>query len=1497
MFRPDLPVFEVRLAREHRLKLEGLVEGLPAGVFTATDSLGWVYQFWQSRKKAEVNRSEVKIGAGELPAVTQLFTEPYMVGFLLDNTLGAWWAARRLSGADLDGAGGEAGLRRKAAIPGVPLDSLRFVQDAPAARLPPAGTPARSCRGGPAGPNSPASDEAPPARIRDGRDDSGDGRPDPPASDEAPPAAGERARSFRGDGCADNGATAPGWRPAAGTFGGWPEHLGALKILDPCCGSGHFLAAAFLMLVPMRMAREGLAPRDAVDAVLRDNLYGLELDPRCVELAAFALALAAWTYHGAEGYRPLSELNVSCSGLAPNATKEQWTALAELAASAGGMPPERDLFGAEDTLLSAPLRNSLDALHELCGQAPELGSLIDPHALKADLFRSDFESVRALFAAALERERMSDEQMEHAVAARGMARAAELLAGRYHLVITNVPYLARGRQGEALRAFCQRCYPDAKNDLATVFLERCLDLCVEDGAASLVLPQNWLFLTGCRKLREKLLKTETKRTAHGPLRTDPAVLQVAVARLSGYRWPAEQDAGMELADEQREWVRRCGTLHAFADSDGIVCIPPVRGEPSAEERVLQLLAAAFGDAWSDRVLTRLLTEAGSSTLDDWLRNRFFEQHCARFHHRPFVWHVWDGRKRDGFCAGRLPQAGRGRRQGPPMPGSPHLELSRRLDHPPAGRGEARRSRRGRASGGGVRAAQAPRRHPRRRAAPRPLHPLEAHRSAARRLGAGRRRRRAPQPPPLPGRRPPRRQEGRRYTALQTERPLTQGSRQGAHPRAGAVPVVLARRGVHGRAGERRASDDYEQTNRTRSSRGAVMSSDRGLHWRYPGARWWKFDFHTHTPASRDYGKGPGQDSLKSITPREWLLGFMRAGVDCVAVTDHNSGEWVDRLKDAYQELKQESSPDFRPLSLFPGVEITANGGIHVLAVLDADKGATDVAALLGAVGYQGVRGESGSTAKSATIGVVEGISEAGGIPILAHVDGPSGAWRLTGNTLAPLFDFDGLFAMEVVDPGRPKPELYRQRKLAWAEVLGSDSHHPHGQAGSRFPGSHYTWVKMAEPSLEGLRLALLDGGGFSIRRSDDPEPFEPFALPEHCIEAIEIEDARYMGRGKPARLEFNPWLNALVGGRGTGKSTVIHAMRLAAGRGHELKHLEKHSEPLLTFERFEQVPRDRTEKGGLTKSTNVAWTMMRGGVRYRLHWRQDGSGTTVEEDAGEAGWRPSLAQTVTPERFPVRMFSQGQIAALAGENQQALLQVIDEAAGVAALQRDLEETRKAFYAAKARIRELEGRLARRNDLAVEQQDVERKLKRFEEAGHTAILTAYRHRNRQRTEAGRQFDTAEAAARHIEQAAAALQPEDLPDGLFHETSKEDRQVAAIMGALATAVRDAAQALHHVAERLRGLVATQREELAGSAWQAAVEHAAGGYEALIETLRKGGVGDPSEYGRLVQERQRLDSELARLDSVQEERDRLIERSRSLLDNVRKPAARRVEGATDS
>ncbi|MFN3359766.1 MAG: PHP domain-containing protein, partial [Pseudomonas sp.] len=111
-------------------------------------------------------------------------------------------------------------------------------------------------------------------------------------------------------------------------------------------------------------------------------------------------------------------------------------------------------------------------------------------------------------------------------------------------------------------------------------------------------------------------------------------------------------------------------------------------------------------------------------------------------------------------------------------------------------------------------------------------------------------------------------------------------------------------------------------------------------WPYPGARWWKFDFHTHTPASKDTGAWQAViGTPNELTPQTWLLKYMAAEIDCVAVTDHNTGEWIDKLKVAYAEMKREADagtpPDgFRELHLFPGVEISVQGGFHLLAIFD-----------------------------------------------------------------------------------------------------------------------------------------------------------------------------------------------------------------------------------------------------------------------------------------------------------------------------------------------------------------------------------------------------------------------------------------------------------------------------------------------------------------------------------------------------------------------------------
>jgi hypothetical protein len=115
--------------------------------------------------------------------------------------------------------------------------------------------------------------------------------------------------------------------------------------------------------------------------------------------------------------------------------------------------------------------------------------------------------------------------------------------------------------------------------------------------------------------------------------TEP--LQVAVARLLGYRWSEQQP----------------DALDQLCDGDGIACIPAVRGEQPAAERLRGLLAAAYGPDLSPATITELLTAAGygDKTLEQWLRDGCFENHCSVFHQRPFIWHIWDGR-RDGFAA-------------------------------------------------------------------------------------------------------------------------------------------------------------------------------------------------------------------------------------------------------------------------------------------------------------------------------------------------------------------------------------------------------------------------------------------------------------------------------------------------------------------------------------------------------------------------------------------------------------------------------------------------------------------------------------------------------------------------------------------------------------------------------------------------------------------------------------------------------------------------------
>ena len=134
-----------------------------------------------------------------------------------------------------------------------------------------------------------------------------------------------------------------------------------------------------------------------------------------------------------------------------------------------------------------------------------------------------------------------------------------------------------------------------------------------------------------------------------------------------------------------------------------------------------------------------------------------------------------------------------------------------------------------------------------------------------------------------------------------------------------------------------------------------------------------------------------------------------------------------------------------------------------------------------------------------------------------------------------------------------------------------------------------------------------------------------------------------MGLGQPTELRFSPLLNAVVGGRGTGKSTVIHSLRIAARRDADMLDLNEGSIPRSTFERFNKVYRIRTDDGALRDNTVVQWTVIRDGIRHRITCRpgRNPAKFDVEDQAPSGDWIRSQVQSVTPKRFPVRIYSQG----------------------------------------------------------------------------------------------------------------------------------------------------------------------------------------------------------------------------------------------------------------
>ena len=420
-------------------------------------------------------------------------------------------------------------------------------------------------------------------------------------------------------------------------------------------------------------------------------------------------------------------------------------------------------------------------------------------------------------------------------------------------------------------------------------------------------------------------------------------------------------------------------------------------------------------------------------------------------------------------------------------------------------------------------------------------------------------------------------------------------------------------------------------------------------WESPGSRWWRVDLHAHSPKSYDF-KGQLEENADAM--RRWLEVARDGGIEAIAVTDHNTAEAIGPIQDAASKL------DATPV-VFPGVELTANDGCHLLFLMDPSCNQQHVDDLLSRVEVP-VNERGKQTARSPLS--VEKILEKCGddaLAIGAHVNGVDGLLqfrggigggqriavlrnaKLAGVEVHPDLDCDGNWL------DGSKPEVGRKLSQVW----GSDSH-SFDSVGQRF-----TWVKMTKPNLEGLRLALLDGEA-SLKPVRSGDIADPNSHANQVIESITIYEGKLIGRNTPTAVCFNPWLNVIIGGRGTGKSTLVDFCRMALRRDGELDGAVSSRDESLreVFDRRMRVATSRTDDGLLRENSRIEVVYRKDEERFLLSWSQDGAAQSIIRLSGDE--RIPEDGDIT-ERFPARIYSQKQLFALA-QDPNALLTVIDD---------------------------------------------------------------------------------------------------------------------------------------------------------------------------------------------------------------------------------------------
>jgi predicted ATPase len=467
-----------------------------------------------------------------------------------------------------------------------------------------------------------------------------------------------------------------------------------------------------------------------------------------------------------------------------------------------------------------------------------------------------------------------------------------------------------------------------------------------------------------------------------------------------------------------------------------------------------------------------------------------------------------------------------------------------------------------------------------------------------------------------------------------------------------------------------------------------------------GAKWFKIDFHMHTDASSDYR------DKENYTHEKWLLQCMKEKLDGVVISDHNTGKNIDSIVEQYEILKNSGNPDFRELIIFPGVELTVHQGIHLLVIFPEGTPSSEVSKFIGNCGFPGNEGDISSVTTESLIKILDLAVKKpyNAICIPAHVDCDKGLFEVSqGETLREAIKNKNIIALEQIDKNYEKPRLYFEEELFHHRVLGSDSHTLSDI------GKNYTWLKMGKVSLDGIKIVLSDKLNKNVICSDEVErSIELNNVKHQFIRSIKIKDGYKIGRGpQPVQLEFSPWLNTIIGGRGSGKSTIVKMLQYALG-----KHNNGEDDPDFFREG------SRNGKGMLTKEIEVEVEFIRYENITRLKKKIEDE--YLIEENGE--FIPKNIETIQ-KFYPVTLITQKELFEMAIK-QGKLFDFIDRKINFSQWEREFEQLKKNYFESKAKERKYFTKIRDKQLIQEQIEQIDKILATYNKYSFTGLLKEY-----------------------------------------------------------------------------------------------------------------------------------------------------------------------------